>query len=181
MWATQRSSCASGPKLRRSPRGFRYTRDVSRPPMLLARCTPRSPDKTATSALFVLQLLRYPRLYQFPQQSCRQRLVQGEVDRSSGSDVAPEFFFEGGDYGRGREKTAMIRKRGVPQQRTMVFERGNFVADRFGGVRRNGGTNGRAHLMQGAARGFGDAREVFVDIPRSGAGDFRGLIFYTGG
>ena len=116
----------------------------------------------APSAPFLGFVFCDPRLHQLFHQRCRQRLVGREADGPFGDGVALEFVLEPGDHGRAREQTAMVGKGGVPHQHALVLERGNPVADGLGGLRRRRGANRRANLFQSAARGFRDARLVFL-------------------
>src|SRR5438552_3770464 len=65
---------------------------------------------------------------------------------------------------RSGEKAAMFRERGEPYEHSIVFERRHPIADGFRGLPRHNRLNRRADLLQGAARGFRDGREVFVYI-----------------
>jgi hypothetical protein len=124
-------------------------------------------------ALFLLFFVGDPRLHQFPHQSCRQRLVHGEVDGAFGGREILEFVLQDLDHGSSPEQTAMVRKGGVPQQRSFVLKRRNSIADGFRGLRGHSGTNRCANFAPGAARGLQDAREAFVHVHRS-ATAFRG-------
>src|SRR5580658_6486122 len=64
----------------------------------------------------------------------------------------------------------MLRKCGECHKRTFVCEGGDPVADGLGSFRRHDGPNCCANLLQGAARGFRNAGEIFVDGLGSGAG-----------
>src|SRR5713226_3082276 len=106
------------------------------------------------SALFPF-FLRQARLHYPFQQSGRQRLVQREMDGPFGGGDVFEFVLERFDHGQtSGEQTAMVRKRGVPHQRSFVLEGRNPIADSLGGVRWQSRPNRRAHLVQRAAGGF---------------------------
>ena len=69
----------------------------------------------------------------------------------------------------------MVRKGGVPHQRSFVLERRYSVADGLGSIRWHSGSNDGANPIQGAAGRFRDASKVFVKILRS-ASAFLGRI-----
>src|ERR1700690_833844 len=77
---------------------------------------------------------------------------------------ALKFLFESFDDRCGREQTAMIRKRGEPNQHSLVPKCRNTIADSFGRFRRHSGANHSANLVQGAAGGFGDTGKVFINV-----------------
>src|SRR6266851_2545839 len=122
------------------------------------------------SALFPF-FLRQARLHYPFQQSGRQRLVQREVDGAFGGGVVLEFVLERFDHSQtSGEQTAMVRKGGVPHDRSFVLEGRNPIADSLGGFRWQSRSNRRAHLVQRAAGGFRDGGQVSVDGRRRGGG-----------
>src|SRR5450631_4726206 len=88
-----------------------------------------------------------PRLHKFLNECSRQWLVRGEVDSSFGGREALKFILEGFDNRGRREQTAVVRKRGEPHEHSFAFERGNPIADGFGGLRRCSGPYRRAQLV----------------------------------
>lgn len=90
-------------------------------------------------------------------------------------DVGKFFssFFELFDNRSSGEETAVVRKPSVPDQDSLVPERGNPVADGLGSFRWDGGANRCANLLRGAAGRFRDSGKVFIDVFRSALG-FRG-------
>src|SRR2546425_5846534 len=121
----------------------------------------------ARSALFLAFVLCDPRLHQFLNKRSRQWLVRGEVDGPFGCGEALEFILERFDNRGSGEQTAVVRKRGEPHQHSFVLERRHPIADGLGSLRWHDGPNRRAYLVQGAAGGFRDASEVFIDVFRS--------------
>src|SRR5580698_389388 len=59
----------------------------------------------------------------------------------------------------------MVRKRGEPNQHSMVLERRNPIADGLRSLRRRR-PYGRPNFLQSATRGFRNAGKVFINIPR---------------
>src|SRR4029077_2705807 len=93
--------------------------------------------------------------------------VDGELDGPFGSGEALEFAFKRLDHRGSGKQAAVVRKSSEPHQHAFMLERGNPIADGFSSLRWRGGPNRTANFVQGAASGFGDAREVFVDVFRS--------------
>jgi hypothetical protein len=125
----------------------------------------------ARAALLLGFNLRDSRLHQFPDERRRHWLVGGEVNGSFGDGVGRKILLEGCDDTAGWEQTAVIRKRGVPDEHFPVLEGWDPIADDLGRFRRHSGPNGSANLVQSGAGGFGDASEVFID------GGWDGLAF----
>src|SRR5260370_8850414 len=100
---------------------------------------------------FLTFVLRHALPHKFLDKSNWEGLVRGEVDGAFGGGEALKFVLEGLDHRRGREQTAVVRKRGEPHQHSVVLERRNPVADRLGGFRWHNGANRRAKLLQGVA------------------------------
>ena len=95
--------------------------------------------------------------------------VGGELDGAFGEGVGFQVVFKHGDDTAGWKEAAMFGEGGEPDDDFAVAEGGDFVADGFGGGRRQGGTDGCANFLQGGVGGFGDAGEVGVDGFGSGA------------
>src|SRR6266436_6014732 len=121
---------------------------------------------------FLTFVLRHALPHKFLDKSNWEGLVRGEVDGAFGGGEALKFVLEGLDHRRGREQTAVVRKRGEPHQHSVVLERRNPVADRLGGFRWHNGANRRAKLLQGVARRLRNGRKILVKAFRS-AGAFR--------
>jgi len=90
--------------------------------------------------------------------------LDGAFGDGEGLQVVLKHFYDAG----GGEEAAVVFERGEPDDDFVVFERGHFIADGFGGSSREGGTNGGANFLQGGARGLGGRGEVGVDIFGSG-------------
>ena len=112
---------------------------------------------------FLTFVLRHALPHKFLDKSKWEGLVRGEVDGAFGGGEALKFVLEGLDHRRGREQTAVVRKRGEPHERSFVVEGGDPIADGLGGLGRYGGPNRRPHSLQGATRGFRDECQVIVD------------------
>src|SRR5713226_4578452 len=123
--------------------------------------------RATPSAPFLAFDLCDPRLHQFLNKSSRQRLVRGEMDGPFGGGEAFKFVLKRFDNRGGGEQTAVVRKRGEPHQHALVLERRNPIADGLGSLRWHSGANRRANLAQGAAGGFRDTSEVFINVFRS--------------
>src|SRR5882762_5324786 len=126
------------------------------------------------SAPLLALVLGYPRLHQFLDKCGGQRFVCWELDSSFGCREGFEFIFELFDNRSSGEQTAVLRKGGKPHQHSIVPEGRHSIADDFGRLRRDSGTNRRAHLVKHAAGGFRNTGEVFVHIFRSNTGFRRG-------
>jgi hypothetical protein len=107
----------------------------------------------------------------------RKGLAGWELDGAFGEGVGLQVVLELFDYASGGEDAAMFGESGEPDDDFAMTEGGNFVADGFGGVRRQSGADGRADFLQGGASGFGDGGEVGIDIFRTGGGSRRWTAF----
>ena len=86
-------------------------------------------------------------LHQFLDERRGERLVRGEFDGAFGGGVAFQFLAECTDHRGCGKQAAMVRKSSEPHEYSLVFERGNTVADGLSSVAWRGGTNGRAELF----------------------------------
>jgi hypothetical protein len=120
-------------------------------------------QRTSRSAPFLAFVLRDPRLHQFLHKCSRQWLVRREVDGPFGCGEALKLALERLYHGRSREQTTVVRKRGEPHQRSIVFECRYPAADGFGSLRWHSGPNRSTNLVQSASGKLRDASKVFVD------------------
>jgi hypothetical protein len=95
--------------------------------------------------------------------------VHGKLHGSFRDGVVRQFLFKLLDDRGSREKTAMISEGRKIHQRLLELERGNAVADGLGGLRRQSGLNGGAHLFQRAAGRLWNPSQIFIDVLRRAA------------
>src|SRR5712692_12088151 len=94
-------------------------------------------SRATRSAPFLAFVLRDPRLHQFLNKRSRQWLVRGEVDGPFGCGEALKFVLKCSDNRGSGEQTAVVRKRGKPDQHSFVLERRNPITDGLGSFRRH--------------------------------------------
>jgi len=128
------------------------------------------PLKRFGLSTFLLFVLRDPRFDYFLNQCGWQRLIYGEADGPFGCGVAFKFILERFNSRGSREQTAVVRKRGEPEQDSFVLEGGNPVTDGLGCLRWQSRPNRGANRVQSAAGGFRDASQIFVNTFRSVSG-----------
>ena len=101
----------------------------------------------------------------FFQERGGERLVCWKSDGSFGQVVGFEFVLEELHDGRiSHEQAAVGVERGESDEKSLVLEHGDHVADGLCGVWWHHGADGGAKGVQCAAGGFGDVGEVFVDF-----------------